>query len=685
MSPGQILPRNSRRQQAKPPRLRNGEVFLLPTGQLEASRSVPQESVIPPRHRAQLSASGHATPRYRNHPPRRVVDSSFDGPAIQIGMAMMQLSASPPTPNDFTYERAEAQHESEVDPYGLTLVPLTGNHASSFAHLGTHLNLGQKEFVGVGYLQQTSEKGGSLTPHCAVEQVVMNSDRLTSQKHSGGDDSRQVQLPHDTVAWEAGGASAQRQEGCLPKFPPSPIGLQVTQNTATIHESTDLISSSPTDIFQPKGGMAEENGQVFFAQSEIRNDKDPPPYPPQPKNAGKAALQQTNGAVNKEPHYFKQSGGVADAQGHHFPFDDVVQHQFIRNEIHPYRSTIGNQHDDKIGYEADLRRYEVPDRSLQYCEPTEGDEQYIDRISAEDGQDNRRAAIGLARSAPKNKNHDENQLQHHHPFTHKGTSWSNQGSNEGQPRLPPSALQTDTTPQGTHQPSGHAHKNQQMNFLHHHLLSAHAEVYCEPQVKPYGDDHSSNPIFYKHSRNTHGTSVNFQDDGEYNNLHSMDGSARDQSSYSQTILNQPNFSQEVTPASLYPRGGAKQLPRFLPKKLVMPTPLQSSNLMPTSPPYQYAPSLQTYLHSQPIPSRPPSPVGPMPPILENTSRLLHDPPSRKLKKRPSVVVHPLKRTPSSAISFSPDLIPSTNVEKSTSRTRTERPTNRVLIKRRTNF
>lgn len=659
---------------------------------MEASRSVPQESVIPPRHRAQLSASGHATPRYRNRPPRRAVDSPLDGPAIQIGMAMMQLSASPLTPNDFTHERAEAQqHESEVDVYGLTLEPLTGNDGSSVAHLGTHSNLGQKQLVGVGYLQETSEKGGSLTPHCTAEQVVMNSDRFTSQTRSVGGDGSQVHLPHDTVVWEVDGTSAQREEGCLPN--PSPIDFQVTQNAATIHEPIDPISSS-IDIFQPKAGRAEENGQAFFAQREIRNDN-PPPYPPQTKNAGKAALQQTNRVANKEPNYFKQNGRVVDAQGHHFPFDDVVQHQFIRNEIHPYRSTIGNQHGDQIGYEVDLRRYEVHDRPLQDCEPTEGDEQHIDRNNAEDSQDNRRAATGLPRSAPKRKNHDENRLQRHHPFTRKRTSWSNQGSTEGQPRLPPSGvdhpLQTDTTqhldttPQGTHQPSGHAHKNQQMNFLHHDHLSAHAEVDCEPQVKLYGGGHSSNPISYKHNRNTHGTSVNVHDDGQYTNLHSMDGSARDQSSYSQTIPNQPNFSQEVTPAYPYPRSGAKQLPRFLPKKLVMPNRLQPSSSLPT-PPYQYSSSLQqTYPHFQPIPSRSPSPVGPMPPTLANTSRLLHDPPSRKLKKRPSVVVHPLKGTPATAVSFSPDIIPSTNVENSTFRTRIERPTNRVLTKRRTNF
>lgn len=666
LSPGQILPRNFRRQQAKPPRLRSGEAFLSSPGQLEASRSVPQESVIPPRHRAQLSATGHATPRYRNHPPRRAVDSPFDGPAIQIGMAMMQLSASPPRLNDYTYKRA--QHESEVDPYGLTLEPLT-------------------------YLQQASEKGGSLTPHCTAEQVVMNTDLLTSQKRSVGDDGKQVHLPHVTVAWEVDGASAQRQEGCLPKSPPSPIDFQVTQNAATTHEPTDPIFSSPTDMFQHKGGRAEENRQAFIAQSEISNDKDPPPYPPQPKNAGKAALQQTNGVANKEPNYFKQTGKVVDAQGHHCPLDDVVQHQFIRYEIHPSRSPTGNQHGDQTGYEVDLRRYEVPDRPLQDCEPTEGDEQHIDWINAEDGQDNRHAATGLARSAPKSKNHDENHLQYHYPFTLKRTSWSDQGSTEGQPRLPPSGvdhtLQTGTTqhintmPQGTHQPLGHAHKNQQMNFFHHHL-SAHTEVYRGSQVNLSGNDHSGNPISYKHNRNTHGTSVNFHDDGQYTNLHARDGSARDQSSYSQTITNQPNFSQEVTPAYLYPHSAAKQLPRFLPKKLVMPTPLQPPNLPPT-PPYQYPSSLQTYLHSQPIPSRSPSPVGPMPPILENTSLLLHEPPSRKLKKRPSVVVHPLKRTPSTVISFSPDLIPSTNVEKSTFRTRSERPTNRVLSKRRTNF
>jgi hypothetical protein len=684
LSPGQILPRNFRRQQAKPPRLRSGEVLLLPAGQLEASRSVPQESVIPPRHRAQLSAGGHATPRYRNRPPRRAVDSPFDGPAIQIGMAMMQLSASPPAPNDFTYERGEAQeHESEVDPYDLThLEPSTGKDASSLAHPGTHLNLGQKQLAGVGYLQQKSEKGGSLTPHWTAEQVVMNSDRLTLQKRSVGDDSRQVHLPHDIVAWEVEGTAAQRQEGCPPKFAP-PIDFQVTQNAATIHEPTNPISSSPTKIFQHKGG---ENGQAFFAQSEIRNEKDPPPYPPQTKNSGNAALQQTNGVANKEPNDFRQSGRVVDAQGHHYPFDDVVQHQSIRNEIHPYRTTIGNQHGGPISYEADLRRYEVPDRPLQDCEPAEGDERHIDRINA-DGQDNRRAATGPPRSAPKSKNLDENQLQHHHPFTQKRISWLNEGSIEGQPRPPSDPFQTDTTQfvgttlQGTHQPSDHAHKNQQMNFLHHHHLFAHAEVYSEPQVKLYGDDHSSNPIPYKHNRNTHGTSVNLHDDGQYTNLHSMEGSARDQSSYSQTISSQP---KEVTPAYLYPRSGAKQLPHFLPKKLVMPTPLQPSNLLPT-PPYQYPSSLQTYPRFQPIPSRSPSPVGPMPPILENANRLLHDPPRRKLKKRPSVIVHPLKRTPATAISFPPDLIPSTNVEKSTFRTRTERPPNRVLSKRRTKF
>ncbi|KAF5323429.1 hypothetical protein D9611_005732 [Ephemerocybe angulata] len=102
LSPGQLLPRNFRRQAGKPPRLRNNLVAPLPQEHIPeetVSLSGHQEVVVAPRH-----ANYNAIPFHRGGAPKKAkqarqnFENPLDGPPIDpsfaIGLAMMQFEAS---------------------------------------------------------------------------------------------------------------------------------------------------------------------------------------------------------------------------------------------------------------------------------------------------------------------------------------------------------------------------------------------------------------------------------------------------------------------------------------------------------------------------------------------------------------------------------------------------------------
>ncbi|EAU92723.1 hypothetical protein CC1G_01768 [Coprinopsis cinerea okayama7 len=133
LEPGQLLPRNFKREQRKAPRFRNIVSPLPPQSESTAAQPFASEPTIPPRHQNYNQIPFHNNPAKngrRNRNPAAANDNPLDGPPFDpmsvIGLAMLKEASedSPPPAAHGNHQREEEEEEEWVEVAGSEVIPV---------------------------------------------------------------------------------------------------------------------------------------------------------------------------------------------------------------------------------------------------------------------------------------------------------------------------------------------------------------------------------------------------------------------------------------------------------------------------------------------------------------------------------------------------------------------------------
>ncbi|KAJ2925628.1 hypothetical protein H1R20_g11466, partial [Candolleomyces eurysporus] len=285
LSPGQVLPRNFRRQASKPPRFRNNLVAPLP---IEEEHEPVQETFLPPRHANFNEIPFHKASRKPKQRPD--LENPLDGPPIDpafaIGLAMLQFGTEDdeepvtPNPDQKAPEKPEYMDlDVEYDPYA----PEHLKPPPSASYEGTHeaahandLSIAQRREADLEqpldfHLNQEPELSPSA--ETAVEnasprsQTPSSSPHLDLPKEKGGSEETLVQNE------EAGSPPAE------PQARPDP-DKEAEMKRALIDKLVQeyVASSPPQHINFVDSNAAGLTGALPLVQSSVETR---PPLPPQ--------------------------------------------------------------------------------------------------------------------------------------------------------------------------------------------------------------------------------------------------------------------------------------------------------------------------------------------------------------------------------------------------------------------